>query len=84
MTERMSSINDQSLNCIGFKASIGLVEGKLTTPHRSELMPKHSEKDAQGHKLMRNNAKHCHLAATSTEPAWSFPHSTRPDPTASS
>ena len=84
MTKRTSSINDHSLNSIAFRASIGLGEGKLTTPHAPELVPRHSVKDAHSHQFMRNDAPHSHLAAPSDEPAWRFPHSARPDPTASS
>ncbi|WVX48317.1 hypothetical protein ROLI_047870 (plasmid) [Roseobacter fucihabitans] len=84
MTGRTSSIKDHSPNCIAFWAGIGLGEGKLMASNAPKLVPSHSEKDAQGHQSMRNDAKQFHLAASSAEPDWRFPHSARPDPTASS
>lgn len=84
MTRRTSSINDHSLNGIAFRASIDSDAQKLMTPHTPELVPRHSAKGAHWHQFMRNDAPHSHLAAPSAEPAWRFPHSARPDPTASS
>ena len=84
MTRRTLSIKDHSLNCMAFWAGIGLGEGKLTASNAPKLVPSHSEKDAQGHQSMRNDTKKSHLAASSAEPDWRFPHSASPDPTASS
>jgi hypothetical protein len=84
MTRCTSSINDHSLNGIAFRASIGLDAQKMMTHHTPELVPRHSVIDAHRHQFMRNDAKHSHLAALSAEAVWRFPHSARPDPTASS
>ncbi len=84
MTRCTSSINDCTLNCIAFRASTCLYPQKLMMPHAAELVPRHSEKDAQGHQSMRNDAKQSHLAASSAEPDWRFPQSALPNPTDSS
>jgi len=84
MTGRTSSIKDHFPNCIAFWVGIGLREGKSTASNAPKLVPSYSEKHAQGHQSMRNDAKQSHLAASSAEPDWRFPHSAHPDPTASS
>ena len=71
-------------NCIAFWAGIGLGEGRLTASNALKLVLSHSGKDDQGHQSMRNKAKQSHLALSAAEPGCRFPHSARPDPTASS